>query len=141
MKKDISKDTNYYIIGWSCILFILIYVILKIFLKIDLIDYASGCVFNKYTGLYCPGCGGTRSIFALIRGDILRSVRLHPVVPYGVILGGWFMISQTIQRITRGEIKIAMHFRMIYVWIALALVLINFLWKNGVLLFTGVALL
>ncbi len=41
------------------------------------------CVFFGLTGLYCPGCGGTRSLIALLHGQFLRSLIYHPVVPYG----------------------------------------------------------
>lgn len=141
MKPEPSQDKNFYIIGWACILFALIYVGLRTICKIDLIDYTPPCVLHEVTGFYCPGCGGTRAIFALVRGDFLRSLFLHPFVPYAIIIGGWFMISQTIELVSRGRFKIGLHFRMIYVWIGLALVVINFLWKNGVLLFTGVSLI
>ena len=28
------------------------------------------CIFHRVTGLYCPGCGITRALFALISGNI-----------------------------------------------------------------------
>ena len=31
------------------------------------------CVFHAVTGLYCPGCGGTRAAAVLFQGEILRS--------------------------------------------------------------------
>ena len=76
-------------------------------------------------------------MFALAKGDILKSFVYHPFVPYAAVLGGWFMISQTIERISRSKIKIALHFRMIYVWVGLALIALNAIWKNGVLLLNG----
>ncbi|MBQ2106068.1 MAG: DUF2752 domain-containing protein, partial [Lachnospiraceae bacterium] len=27
------------------------------------------CVVQELTGLYCPGCGGTRALKALLKGD------------------------------------------------------------------------
>lgn len=141
MRPEPHLDKQFYIIGWVCIAMLSGYVFLREILHIDIIDYMPLCVFHKYTGYYCPGCGGTRAAFALVRGNLLKSIYLHPFVPYTVILGGWFMISQTIQRISRGKLPIGLHFRMIYVWIALGLVLFNFLWKNAVLLFTGTSLM
>lgn len=44
------------------------------------------CVFLRLTGLYCPGCGGTRAFIALLRGQFLRSLIYHPVVLYGAAL-------------------------------------------------------
>ncbi len=138
MKKDSSQDIYLYIIGWVGIGLILIYLFLKYTLHIDLIDFAGPCVLNSLTGYYCPGCGGTRAVFSLAKGDILKSFVYHPFVPYAAILGGWFMISQTMERLSRGKIKIALHFRMIYVWIALALIALNVVWKNGILLALGI---
>ncbi len=31
------------------------------------------CVFNRATGLYCPGCGGQRAFHALLHGHILTA--------------------------------------------------------------------
>lgn len=137
MKKDTSQDIYLYIIGWVGIGLIIIYLFLKYALHVALIDFAGPCVLNMLTGFYCPGCGGTRAVFALAKGDILKSFVYHPFVPYAAVLGGWFMISQTIERISHGKIKIALHFRMIYVWVGLALIALNAIWKNGVLLLNG----
>ncbi len=35
------------------------------------------CPFNTVTGLYCPGCGITRSITALLQGDPLAALRYN----------------------------------------------------------------
>ncbi|MGN0677116.1 MAG: DUF2752 domain-containing protein [Ruminococcus sp.] len=44
------------------------------------------CVFHMLTGYYCCGCGGTRSFFALLHGNISKSIRYNPIVVFGVIL-------------------------------------------------------
>jgi hypothetical protein len=36
------------------------------------------CFFHQFTGLYCPGCGGTRAVILLSRGDILGALRMNP---------------------------------------------------------------
>jgi hypothetical protein len=41
------------------------------------------CTFQRLTGRPCPGCGMTRSMMALTHGDLLRSLRMHPL---GVVL-------------------------------------------------------
>ena len=33
----------------------------------------SGCIFQKTTGFYCAGCGLSRAVHALLRGNIERS--------------------------------------------------------------------
>ena len=32
------------------------------------------CMFHQLTGLYCPGCGATRALSALLHGDIKASL-------------------------------------------------------------------
>ncbi len=35
------------------------------------------CPFYTVFGLYCPGCGNTRSVLALLHGDVLLSLRYN----------------------------------------------------------------
>jgi Protein of unknown function (DUF2752) len=42
------------------------------------------CVFYQATGLHCPGCGGTRALGALVRGDLLLAIRNNPMVILGI---------------------------------------------------------
>lgn len=35
------------------------------------------CFFKKMTGLYCPGCGLTRALHALVHFDLLRAIRMN----------------------------------------------------------------
>jgi len=37
------------------------------------------CGFKVLTGAPCPGCGMTRSVGALLRGDLAASLRFHPL--------------------------------------------------------------
>ena len=141
MKKEPEQDHFFYLLGWIAIGAVLIYLFFRFVLKFDLLVFMPPCSFYTSTGFYCPGCGGTRAVLALFRGEIWNSLFYHPVVPYAAVAAGWFMITQTIERVSRGKWKVAMHFRMIYVWILLALLAINFLWKNGYLLITGIPLM
>ena len=48
------------------------------------------CIFYEITGLYCPGCGMTRAVKALVRLDVYSSFRnnilLYTVFPIIFIL-------------------------------------------------------
>lgn len=44
------------------------------------------CAFFEAFHLYCPGCGGTRALFALLRLDILSSLKYNPVLILGIIV-------------------------------------------------------
>jgi hypothetical protein len=35
------------------------------------------CVFHQLTGLYCPGCGGTRAMHALVHFDLERALSMN----------------------------------------------------------------
>ncbi len=37
------------------------------------------CPFNLFTGHFCPGCGSTRSISAILKLDFLLSLRNNPL--------------------------------------------------------------
>ena len=45
------------------------------------------CSVYKYTGYYCPGCGNTRSVRALMHGDILLALRNNPTLPFCGLIG------------------------------------------------------
>lgn len=64
------------------------------------------CFFKEVTHFYCPGCGGTRSVEALLHLDIERAVLCNPTVVYTVILFLWCMIGWMIKKLTGIEIKI-----------------------------------
>ena len=70
------------------IIFIIVLTVMAILVLMERI--AIPCIFNKVTGFYCPGCGITRAIRALVRGDIKTSFRnnilLYTVFPIIFIL-------------------------------------------------------
>lgn len=51
------------------------------------------CLFQMMTGLYCPGCGGTRAVRALLSGHPVLSFLYHPVVPYMASVAVWAAAS------------------------------------------------
>lgn len=55
---------------------------IAILFAIALFKYNVGipCVFNKITGLYCPGCGTTRAIYSLIQLDLYQAFRYNMLV-------------------------------------------------------------
>lgn len=50
------------------------------------------CKFMKICHFPCPGCGGTRAVYYLFRGQIVKSFLYHPCVIVGVIEYFVFMI-------------------------------------------------
>ena len=95
----------------------------------------------RISRLLLSGVRWYESTFALLHGHLIRSFVLHPFVPYTAVFGGWFMLSQTLQRISRGRLHIGMHFRSLYMWLALAIIVVNCIVKNMLILFCGIHLL
>ena len=52
-------------------------------------NISPGCWFRRYTGIACPGCGGTRSTRALLEGDIAGAFRYNfffPLILFALFL-------------------------------------------------------
>lgn len=47
------------------------------------------CFFKEITHLYCPACGGTRAVRALLHLDLAQSFLCNPIVLYGVFMALW----------------------------------------------------
>lgn len=91
------------------------------------------CSLYTLYGLYCPGCGGTRAVEYLMQGDLLNSFIYHPAVLYTVFLCAAYMITHTLNILSSGKIK-AMLFRPIYFYIMIAIILLQCIIKNCLLL-------
>lgn len=140
-KNNETIETGFYIAGWAFFAIVGVFFLLWKFTGFTISAYLPPCMFHMMTGLYCPGCGGTRAVYALLRGDILTSLFYYPFVLYAAVLGAWFMLSQTIERLSRHAIPIGLRFRPLYLWIALAIIGANFLVKNIALLAFGIKLM
>ncbi len=138
---DRSRDREFYIAGWCALALILLALGVAAFTGFNPFALLRPCAFHALTGLYCPGCGGTRAVRALLAGHPWLSLRFHPLVLPAAFVCAWFMVSQTVERVSRGRIRIGMHVRDAYIWLVLAVVVVNFLVKNLVLLIGGVDLL
>jgi hypothetical protein len=44
------------------------------------VEYRIPCLFHASTGLLCPGCGTTRSLTALIHGDVVGAFAFNPLI-------------------------------------------------------------
>ena len=98
-------------------------------------------MFHTLTGLYCPGCGGTRAVRSLLRGGGLRmSVQYHPLVLYVIFV----VLLEIILRTASGKRKRPMdrekRYR-IFILTGVVLVAANWIFKNYMLVFRGVDLL
>lgn len=47
------------------------------YFDLQLMDYVGVCSFKSITGLLCPGCGGTRAVHFLLKGNMAKSLAHH----------------------------------------------------------------
>jgi hypothetical protein len=64
------------------------------------------CFYKKYLGVECPGCGMQRSIIALLKGDILESLRIYPALGSTIILFTLLIIHLVFKLKNGGKILI-----------------------------------
>lgn len=95
------------------------------------------CLFRQMTGLYCPGCGGTRALLALLQGHPVKSLLYHPAVLYSFLLLGALGVSWGLSRISRRKLR-GLTWRMAYLWAGLVLVVGNWLLRNLLLVAFGI---
>ncbi|MBQ1546863.1 MAG: DUF2752 domain-containing protein [Lachnospiraceae bacterium] len=88
------------------------------------------CIFHYLTGYYCPGCGGTRALIALLHGRILTSLRYNPLTIYFIFLFGYLIFNGIKKRKNNPNV----------LWLGLFILIVNFIVKN-VFLYFGVDLL
>lgn len=97
------------------------------------------CMLLTLFGIYCPGCGGTRAIAALLEGKFLLALWYHPLIPYTAIIAGGFMLTQGLDRLGVKGIK-GWKFHSWYLYGAVIIIIINFFVKNMLRLVWGIVM-
>ena len=88
------------------------------------------CWFFTRWGVYCPGCGGTRAVLALLRLDFLRAAYYHPPM---MAAGAWLAVYlpvQTVCRLRGRQTPSWCRWRKELGWVLLALLAANCLARN-----------
>ena len=93
------------------------------------------CIFLETFGFYCPGCGGSRSLNALLDFNLLRSFIYYPAIPITSSVILYCDVRILISTIKKDE-KIKGIKPSVFIIIPIAIML-NFLIKN-ILLFFGI---
>lgn len=105
-------------------------------IRLDLTQIMYPCVFHRLSGLYCPGCGGTRAVKALLDGRLVECFLYHPFVLYCAVLYVLFMASHTLELLSAKKFPVrGLDFKITYVYIGIILILLQWMAKNLLLLF------
>ena len=105
-----------------------------------LLSFVPPCAFHEFTGLYCPGCGGTRAVRFLVRGNIWKSFIYNPTVLYTVIatfIFFAFVVKYKISGKHLNKDKIVL----LMLYIGIAIMILNWIIKDWFLIFRGIDLL
>ncbi len=110
------------------------------FSPLKLSDIIPRCSFHYITGLYCPGCGGTRAVISFVSGKWIKSFLYNPFVPYCGILYIMYMTKGTFAVVTKGRYDF-MKFRYGYLYVGIVVLLAQFIIKNILLIFWDIDIL
>ena len=101
---------------------------------------AVSCIFKHNMKLYCPGCGGSRSLVYLLRFDILRSFIYYPALPVCALLVLDADVRAIISLIKDSPGAI-LGFRINALIIIPIIIILNFIIKNILLVCFGIDIL
>lgn len=68
-------------------------------------QFVTGCMIHDYLFIYCPLCGGTRAMDALLHLDVVAALRFNPLV---VVLTALAIAFDTVAliRLLKGETRL-----------------------------------
>lgn len=128
-----GTDKIFYVIGLILAGGLIATAILQATGILVLTDIDMPCSFRSITGIYCPGCGGTHAVCSLARGAVGQSFCEHPFVPYTALCFFVFLTWNTIAMIEGGRKLRFFHFHTAYVYIGIAIILLQWIIKNVML--------
>lgn len=98
------------------------------------------CLFHLFTGLYCPGCGGTRAVRCLLKGELRLSFQYHPLVLYTAVVMTVELVSFVLSKVLKKP-RFYLGHEKLFIYIGAGIVLVNWIYKNVMLVIFGIDLL
>lgn len=135
MKHKYKIQWNIFCASSICLLGILLYVLFYHIYKWEFCIPFSYCAFHDVLHLYCPGCGGTRAIDALLAFRFVDSFLANPIVLYMAAVGMYYYVFAFYSFIIKKNGKIYYKLPNCLIWIALGIVVCFFVLRNVLLIF------
>ena len=95
------------------------------------------CPLARFGHLYCPACGGTRSVEMLLRFDLLGSLRYHPVGLL-LLLALLYYNGLAALSLATGKEGYLRRARLWPIWVIAGVMLLHFAVRNVLLIFFGI---
>lgn len=81
-------------------------VILLLYEVITMHVFQIFCPFLIVTGFPCAGCGLTRAVFCILKGQFITGLRLNPAAPLWIVFLCWFFINRYLKGINDKRTKV-----------------------------------
>lgn len=73
--------------------FLVLFIGFIYFTFLENFSFSIPCLFYKITGFYCPGCGASRMLYSLVRGELYQAFRFNPLL---FLFFPWFVLGGVI---------------------------------------------
>jgi hypothetical protein len=64
------------------------------------------CLVKLTTGLDCPGCGGTRAFYYLLRGNVPEAARHHAVAVFAAPFLAWLYLAWAVRQVSGRQLPV-----------------------------------
>ena len=98
VKKQFTLEDELFQIGIAALAAVIMLAVLYLCLLRKILPPIP-CFFSSVIGIYCPGCGGTRALIAMLHGHFLKALWYHPLIPYLAFIYCGFMLTQGLSRL------------------------------------------
>lgn len=132
-----SLQKKFYIFSCFIIIFGILFSIIykKFHIYISLFPYP--CATVKFLHVYCPSCGGTRALNALINLSFFKSFMYNPIVLYVFLMFLYYYIKTTLSILFSKKFK-PCSFNVMVVYIGLVIIFSNCFLKNFLAIFFNI---
>jgi hypothetical protein len=116
---------------WPCLVLLIPLSIVLLAMAPWLSERMPSCLFHEKTGLFCPGCGATRSALALSNGDWFGAMRNNVLFVSSLGLSGFWVVASVVRE-KFPEVKTlrVFRFRLWFLWWILATLIAFTLLRN-----------
>lgn len=100
-------------------------------------DMDMKCTMLKNLHIYCPGCGGTRSLYSLLTFKFLDSIRYNISLPFGVFTYIYYNV-RAIVALVKNQENYFKREKYVLIYVFIAILLLNFVVRNVLLIGFGI---
>lgn len=111
-----------------CITGVLAAILSGYYLLVSMTPIVIPCVFHEITGLLCPGCGVTRMLLAISRGEFVEAFGYNPALFVLLPVLAADLFWYTYLYIRYGRVKSRIHSAVM--WTAIVILLVFGVWRN-----------